>query len=61
MRNLGEIKQDTEGTEEFCQIFDKFFDLFNTRSVNETIRKRKPDLMPYYHASDPRLQVQNHQ
>ena len=54
------MTQDTEATEEFCRIFDKFFDLFNTRSVTECIRKRKPDLMPYYRANDIRLKVYNH-
>ena len=51
------MTQDTEATEEFCRIFEKFFDLFNTRSVTECIRKRKPDLMPYYRANDVRLKV----
>ena len=49
----------TEGTEEFCRMFDKFFDLFNTRSCTECIRTRKPDVMPYYKANDPKLMVQN--
>ena len=51
------MTQDFMETENFCRIFDKFFDLFNTRSVTEGQRKIKPNLNPYYDKEDPRLDV----
>ena len=35
MRKLKLTSTDTVGTEKFCQIFNKFFDIFNTRSLKE--------------------------
>ena len=37
----------TKETERFARTFDKFFDLFNVRSLTEGIRKCKPNLCPY--------------
>ena len=51
------MNQDSTESEHFCRMFDKFFDLFNTRSVTEAQRKKKPNLSPYYNRDDPRLDV----
>ena len=40
------IASDTQETEKFCQVFDQFFDIFNTRSLKEADRKLKPNLKP---------------
>ena len=50
------IMQDTEETEQFCRLFDRSFDMFNTRAIDEGIRK-KPDLKAYEKVDDPRFQV----
>ena len=39
--------RETVKTANFVRLFDKFFDSFNVRSVDESILKRKPDLRPY--------------
>ena len=57
LRTLDKVKTDTTETEKFCRIFDKFFDIFNIRSIEEADRKRKPDLKPIYSSTDDRLQV----
>jgi len=44
-------------TERFVRIFDRFFDMLNTRSMNESIYERKPDLAPYRTSVDTRLMV----
>ena len=44
-------------TEKFCHIFNKFFDIFNTRSVNEGKFKKNHDLDPFSKEGDPRLKV----
>ena len=48
---------ETRETVRFIRIFDKFFNLMNTRSLEEGIRKRKPDLLPYRTPDDPTLDV----
>ena len=40
-------------------IFDTFFDCLNGRSKGEHIKRRKPNLKPYYKADDERLKVSN--
>ena len=57
LRELKLTSTDTSETEKFCTIFDKFFDIMNTRSIDEGQRKRKPDLNPFYSTDDPRLKV----
>ena len=57
LRDLNQMAQDTMETERFCRTFDKIFDLFNTRSLTECEKKRKPDLSPYCDEDDPRLDV----
>lgn len=49
--------QDTEETEQFCRLFDRFFDMLNTRAIDEGIRRRKPDLKAYEKVDDARFQV----
>ena len=39
------------------RIFDRFFDMLNTRSMEESVYKRKPDLSPYRTSKDTRLEV----
>ena len=51
------IMQDTEETEQFCRLFDRFFDMLNTRAIDEGIRRRKPDLKAYEKVDDARFQV----
>lgn len=56
LRSLG-IMQGTEETEKFCRIFDRFFDMLNTRILHQEIRDRKPDLAAYEKADDSRFEV----
>ena len=51
------IMQDTEETERFCMMFDRFFDMLNTRAIDEGIRRKKVDLKPYEKVDDERFQV----
>jgi len=51
------IMQDTEETERFCMMFDRFFDMLNTRAIDEEIRRKKLDLKPYKKVEDERFQV----
>ena len=46
---------EAQGTAEFCQWFDKFFDCFNVRNTVEHIRKRKEFLAPYQSPHDKRF------
>lgn len=48
---------DTRETERFVRFMDRFFDMLNTRSVEEGSNKRKPDLDPYRTPDDSRLKV----
>lgn len=48
---------DTTGTEKFCRMFDRFFDMLNTRSLTEGRKENKPDLLPYYSPKDKRFKV----
>ena len=57
MRELNVTKTDTSATEKFCRIFNKFFDIFNTRSINEGKFKKNHDLDPFSKEDDPRLKV----
>ena len=56
MRELKVTTTETYETEKFCRIFNKFFDIFNTRSLDEGRIKRNPDLDPFKE-DDPRLKV----
>ena len=56
LRILG-IMKDTEETERFCLMFDRFFDMLNTRAIDEGMRRKKPDLKPYEKVDDERFQV----
>ncbi len=51
------LLSDITETERFCRMFDKFFDCMNTRCIQESKHKRKPDLRPYYSPNDSRLKV----
>ena len=48
---------DTHETERFVRFMDRFFDMLNTRSLEEGGNKRKPDLNPYRSPDDPRFKV----
>ena len=37
----------TQRRQRFIRIFDRFFDMMNTRCLEEGMQKRKPDLAPY--------------
>ena len=56
MRELKVTTTETSETEKFCRIFNKFFDIFNTRSLNEGRVKKNPDLYPFKE-DDSRLKV----
>jgi len=61
MRKLQQSTADTTEAEKvFCRIFDKFFDIFNTQSLDEHTIKKKPNLCPFYESDDKRLKVINH-
>ena len=57
MRELKVTTTETSETEKFCRIFNKFFDIFNTRSLDEGRIKKNPDLNPFKEEDDPRLKV----
>ena len=42
-------------TAKFCKMMDTFFDCLNVRSLEEYMRKRKPNLAPYQDINDPRF------
>ena len=48
---------DTIKTRKFARTFDKFFDMLNTRSLEEGIYKRKLDLLPYMKIDDTHFKV----
>lgn len=48
---------DTTETERFVRKFDRFFDMLNTRCLEEGTKKIKPDLDPYRSSADERLKV----
>ena len=41
-----------EETARFCSMFDRFFDCLNVRSLDECVKKRKPDRRPYKYKND---------
>ena len=47
MRELKVTNTDTSATEKFCRVFNKFFDIFNTRSLDEGTIKKNHDLDPF--------------
>ncbi len=46
---------DTTETENFCRMFDRFFDMLNSRNMLEGRKKLKPDILPYYSGTDKRF------
>ena len=49
-----------EETAHFCMMLDRFFDCLNLRSMDECVKKRKPDRRPYKYKDDSRLVVKKH-
>ena len=49
--------ESTKETIRFVRTFDRFFDMLNTRSLEECVHKLKPDLAPYRYPDDSRLKV----
>jgi Transposase protein len=49
------VGKEASETVNFIKIFDKFFDVLNTRHLREGIFKRNPDLNPFTSPDDPRL------
>ena len=43
--------------EDLSDTLTDFFDIMNTRHLEEGVRKRKPDLAPYRTCDDSRLKV----
>lgn len=41
----------------FIRKFDRFFDMMNVRSLDESVLKRKPDLRPFRSITDNRFKV----
>ena len=56
LRNMQLVKE-IEETEWFCSMFDRYFDMMNTRAIDEGLRRRKPDLKAYEDKDDSRFQV----
>lgn len=48
---------DSIETARFVKYFDRFFDMLNVRSIDESFFQRKPDLAPYRTTTDSRLKV----
>ena len=57
LKKLQIMTVDTEEMEHFCRMFDKFFDLFNTRVIEKANRKKKTWFKPFYADDDLRLKV----
>ena len=53
----GDEDEDTLETQRFVTTFDCFFDMMNTRCLEEGMQKRKPDLAPYKSPNDDRLKI----
>ena len=51
------LKEETESTQIFVSMFDRFFDLMNVRRLGQDTRKRKPELAPYKTPDDWRFEV----
>ena len=51
------VIDDTTETEAFCRMFNKFFDCFNTRNLDEQYYKCNDDLKPYRDVDDERVKV----
>ena len=47
----------TSETQRFVRMFNRFFDLLNVRSIQESVLHRKPDVAPYTNSNDERLKV----
>ena len=47
---------DVEHTVNFIDMINKWFDIMNSRSLHEANRTRNPNVAPFFHAGDPRLQ-----
>ena len=46
LRDL-KLMKGTEETQKFCIMFDRYFDMMNTRAIDEGLRQRKPDPRAY--------------
>jgi len=57
MSDLKVTTTDTSATEQFCRVLNKFFDIFNTHSLDEAKIKKNYDLYPFKEEDDPRLKV----
>jgi len=51
------MQANTTETEKFAAYVQQFFDIFNTRAIEEADQKNKPDLKPFYSSGDERLEV----
>ena len=47
--------QGSAATQTLLLFMDRFFDMLNVRSKDESVQKRKDDLKPYESADDSRL------
>lgn len=47
----------TDGTRQFVEMFNKFFDCLNVSTASEGQRKRNPNLLPYRDVDDSRFEV----
>ena len=56
LRNM-QLMKETEETERFCIMFDRYFDMMNTRAIDEGLRRRKPDLKAYEDKDDSRFEA----
>ena len=48
---------ETEETDKFILLMNRFFDCLNVRALQEGDHKRNPDLTPYRSATDSRFKV----
>ncbi|XP_071499561.1 uncharacterized protein [Diadema antillarum] len=46
----------TDGTRQYVEMFNKFFDCLNVSTVSEGQRKRNPNMMPYRSVNDSRFE-----
>ena len=51
------VKANTEATEQFTLLMDRFFDIFNVRDLKEGKKQRKSTRDPFYSANDWRFDV----
>ena len=51
------LKDETQSTQHFIEMMDRFFDCLNVRRLGQDVETKKPELAPYRNANDWRFEV----